>query len=147
MQCVVTQGKLWIMAPWTGSSRQESNLTKSPREKSTTTIVSHFEYIVAIDTWIARQPLPFPSGLASSSTLAVGCGFCLVKPSAVNSGTELPHRTFLARIRFIERNDALWSRHLGRSKDQVICCLVWQWLRVHESTVAVCHCSTQKAPA
>jgi N-acetylneuraminic acid mutarotase len=41
-------------------------------------IASNFEYVVATDTWIARQSLPFPRGHASSSTNAFGCGFLVV---------------------------------------------------------------------
>jgi N-acetylneuraminic acid mutarotase len=41
-------------------------------------IASNFEYIVANNTWIARQSLPFPRGHASSSTRAYGCGFLVV---------------------------------------------------------------------
>jgi hypothetical protein len=56
-------------------------------------IASHYEYIVATNTWVTRQPLPYPRGHASSSTHYVGCGFVLVA-GCTNGGNKVNDVTY-----------------------------------------------------
>jgi hypothetical protein len=56
-------------------------------------IASHYEYVVASNTWVARQSLPFPRGHASSSTHYIGCGFVLVA-GCKNGGIKVSDITY-----------------------------------------------------
>jgi hypothetical protein len=132
--------KLRITAPWTDSYRQESNPTKSPREKSTTTLRAILNTMLPSIPGLQGYHCRFQADMPPPRLLLLGVWF-LIQSSlpryllgSIHSSCH--HSPFLDHH---ERNDALWSRQLGRRVAQVIR-LVWQWLRVHESAVHINCC-------